>query len=237
MARLKQHMESEGTADDAHSLNHQLTEIYRLLFTSYGPQHWWPAYTPFEVIVGAILTQSAAWGNVEKAISNLKQARVMDPASLRKLPLDQLAKLIYPSGYYNAKALKLKSFVEHLEEAHRDSLEKLFTLDILRLRSELLDIHGIGPETADSIILYAARKPIFVIDAYTRRILTRLGLGPSVDNYSAFQALFMDNLPADEKLFNEYHALLVRHGKGICKKTPLCEQCCLNGSCIYLTKK
>ena len=214
-------------------LSQRLTEIYRLLFARYGPQHWWPADTPFEVIVGAILTQSAAWVNVEKAISNLKQARVMTPASFRKLPLSKLAKLIYPSGYYNAKALKLKSFVEHLEEAHQDSLEKLFSLDILRLRSELLNIHGIGPETADSIILYAAHKPMFVIDAYTRRILTRLGLSPSRDNYSAFQALFMGNLPADEKLFNEYHALLVRHGKEVCKKSPICEKCCLRRLCPY----
>jgi endonuclease-3 related protein len=233
MARLKQHAESEGTADYAYSLNHRLTEIYRLLLVSYGPQHWWPADTPFEVIVGAILTQSAGWGNVEKAISNLKQARVMTPASLRKLPLDKLAKLIYPSGYYNAKALKLKAFVEHLKEAHQDSLEKLFSLDIIRLRSELLNIHGIGPETADSIILYAAHKPIFVIDAYTRRILSRLWLSPSRDDYPAFQALFMDNLPADEKLFNEYHALLVRHGKKVCKKTPLCDNCCLRRICFY----
>jgi endonuclease-3 related protein len=233
MARLKQHTESEGTADDAHTLNHRLTEIYRLLLASYGPQHWWPADTPFEVIVGAILTQSAAWGNVEKAISNLKQARVMTSMSLRKLPLSKLAKLIYPSGYYNAKALKLKSFVEHLEEAHQDSLERFFLLDILRLRSELLNIHGIGPETADSIILYAAHKPMFVIDAYTRRILTRLGLNPLSDNYSAFQALFMGNLPADEKLFNEYHALLVRHGKEVCKKVPLCSNCCLKNFCLY----
>ena len=231
MARLKQHAESEGTEDDARYLNHRLTEIYRLLFGRYGPQHWWPADTPFEVIVGAILTQSAAWGNVEKAISNLKQARVMTPASLRQLPLGKLANLIYPSGYYNAKALKLKSFVEHLEEAHEDSLEKLFSLDILRLRSELLNIHGIGPETADSIILYAAHKSIFVIDAYTRRILSRLGLSPSKDNYSAFQALFMDNLPADEKLFNEYHALFVRHGKEVCRKVPLCDRCCLSNLC------
>ena len=214
-------------------LSQRLTEIYRLLFARYGPQHWWPADTPFEVIVGAILTQSAAWGNVEKAISNLKQARVMTPASFRKLPLSKLAKLIYPSGYYNAKALKLKSFVEHLEEAHQDSLEKLFSLDILRLRNELLNIHGIGPETADSIILYAAHKPMFVIDAYTRRILTRLGLSPSRDNYSAFQALFMGNLPADEKLFNEYHALLVRHGKEVCKKVPLCSNCHLRQLCPY----
>lgn len=233
MARLKHYTESEGTAHIAYSLNRQLTEIYRLLLARYGPQHWWPGDTPFEVIVGAILTQSAAWANVEKAISNLKRAGAMTPASLRRLPLDKLAKLIYPSGYYNAKALKLKSFVERLEEAHEDSLERLFSLDIHQLRSELLNIHGIGPETADSIILYAAYKPIFVIDAYTRRILTRLGFNPSSDNYSAFQEIFMDNLPADEKLFNEYHALLVRHGKEVCRKTPLCDNCCLRQLCLY----
>jgi endonuclease III related protein len=231
MARLKPHKEAISTARDICNLNQRLTEIYRLLFARYGTQHWWPADTPFEVIVGAILTQSAAWGNVEKAISNLKQARAMTPASLRRLPLSKLAKLIYPSGYYNAKALKLKSFVEHLEKAHQDSLERLFSLDILQLRSELLNIHGIGPETADSIILYAARKPLFVIDAYTRRIIARLGLSPSKDNYSAFQTLFMANLPADEKLFNEYHALLVRHGKEVCKKVPLCSDCCLRQHC------
>jgi endonuclease-3 related protein len=237
MAKLKQHTESEGTAHNARSLNQQLTEIYHLLLARYCPQHWWPADTAFEVIVGAILTQSAAWGNVEKAISNLKQAGAMTPESLRKLPLGRLAKLIYPSGYYNAKALKLKSFVGHLEEAHEDSLERLFSLDIHRLRSELLNIHGIGPETADSIILYAAHKPIFVIDAYSRRILSRLGLNPSMDNYSAFQAIFMGNLPADEKLFNEYHALLVRHSKEVCRKTPLCDDCCLRQLCLYYSTK
>ena len=210
-----------------------LTEIYRLLFTHYGPQHWWPADTTFEVMVGAILTQSAAWGNVEKAISNLKQSEALTPVSLRKLSIDELAKLIYPSGYYKAKALKLKKFVEHLEEAYQDSLDKLFSLDIPQLRNELLSIHGIGPETADSIILYAAHKPTFVIDAYTRRIISRLGLSPQRDDYAAFQALFMDNLPADEKLFNEYHALFVRHGKESCKKAPLCDHCCLKGLCLY----
>ena len=237
MIRLRKYKKSADTTRDAPSLNHQLTEIYHLLLARYGPQHWWPADTPFEVIVGAILTQSAAWGNVEKAISNLKQARAMSPTSFRKLPLDKLAKLIYPSGYYNAKALKLRSFVEHLEEAHEDSLDRLFSLNIQRLRSELLNIHGIGPETADSIILYAAHKPIFVIDAYTRRILSRLGLHPLRDNYPAFQAIFMGNLPANEKLFNEYHALLVRHGKEVCRKVTLCDNCCLKGSCIYPTKR
>ena len=233
MTRLRKHRISADTASDTRSINRRLNKIYRLLLARYGPQHWWPADTDFEVIVGAILTQSAAWGNVEKAISNLKQGQVMSPRSLRKLSSDKLAKLIYPSGYYNAKALKLKAFVKYLEEAYEDSLEKLFTLDIQRLRSELLNIHGIGPETADSIILYSAHKPIFVVDAYTRRILTRVGLNPLRDNYSDFQAIFMDNLPADEKLFNEYHALLVRHGKEVCKKVPLCEICCLKQLCLY----
>ncbi len=214
-------------------LGRQLAEVYRLLLNRYGPQHWWPADDPFEVIVGAILTQSAAWGNVEKAILNLKQAGALTPVSLRKLPLNELAGLVYPAGYYNAKALKIKSFVEHLWDAHQDSLEKLFSLDVPSLRRELLSIHGIGPETADSIILYAARKPVFVIDAYTRRILSRLGLSPPRNDYSAFQELFMENLPTEEKLFNEYHALLVRHGKEVCKKVPLCDRCCLGSICLY----
>ncbi len=213
------------------SVGRQLTEIYNLLLARYGSQHWWPGDTPFEVIVGAILTQSAAWGNVEKAIANLKKAGVLDPAPLRNLSLDELSRLIYPSGYYNAKALKLKAFVKYLGEVHEDSLESLFSLDISSLRNELLNIHGIGPETADSIILYAARKPIFVIDAYTRRIISRLGLKPAREDYSSYQALFMKNLPADEKLFNEYHALFVRHGKEVCKKKPICSKCCLSEIC------
>lgn len=225
--------ESDVSEGADRPLRQQLAEVYRLLLDRYGPQRWWPADAPFEVIVGAILTQSAAWGNVEKAIFNLKQAAALTPVSLRKLPLDELAELIYPSGYYNAKTLKIKSFVEHLGDAHQDSLEKLFSLDVPSLRRELLTIHGIGPETADSIILYAARKPIFVIDAYTRRILSRLGLSPPRNDYSAFQELFTQNLPTEEKLFNEYHALLVRHGKEVCKRVPLCDQCCLRSICLY----
>ena len=217
------------------SLERRLKEVYRLLFDRYGPQFWWPADSPFEVIVGAILTQSAAWGNVEKAILNLKQADALTPDSLRQLTLEALAGLVYPSGYYNAKALKLKSFVERLGDAHGDSLERLFSMDVPGLRRELLSIHGIGPETADSIILYAARKPVFVIDAYTRRIVRRLGIGPHRDDYEAFQVLFMRNLPVDERLFNEYHALLVRHGKEVCRKVPVCEGCCLKHLCSYVS--
>jgi endonuclease-3 related protein len=207
-----------------------LEEIYQPLLSHYGPQHWWPADEPFEVIVGAILTQNTNWGNVEKAISNLRQYEALNPSTLRQLPSEQLAELIHPSGYYQNKARKLKAFAERLA-CYGDSLERLFALDTGQLRSELLSIYGIGEETADSIILYAARKPVFVIDAYTRRILCRLGLSPTRDSYAAFQELFMDNLPHDEGLYNEYHALLVRHGKEVCRKLPLCPRCCLSSLC------
>ena len=208
-----------------------LLEIYHRLLDHYGPQHWWPADEPFEVIIGAILTQSTAWGNVEKAISNLKAEGALSPASLRQLSFKELSRLIYPSGYYQAKARKIKSLVHWLGEHYEDDLQRLFNLDTPLLREELLKVHGIGEETADSIILYAARKPVFVIDAYTRRILSRLGFKPSGNSYTALQKLFMDCLPQDEALFNEYHALLVRHGKETCQKHPLCERCCLKNLC------
>jgi len=197
----------------------------------YGPQNWWPAQEPFEVIVGAILTQSAAWGNVEKAIANLKSAKALSPGVLRRLPLSELARLIRPCGYYNAKALKLKSFAYWLGNHYTDDLNQLLATDTHDLRQQLLSIHGIGQETADSIILYAANKPIFVIDAYTRRIINRIGLAPDNNSYTAYQAFFMDNLPTDTQLFNEYHALLVCLAKNACRSRPLCQQCCLNNIC------
>jgi len=199
----------------------------------YGPQHWWPAQEPFEVIVGAILTQSAAWGNVEKAIANLKAAKALSPNTLRQLSLYEVATIIRPCGYYNAKALKLKSFAHWLGEYYNDNLSELFANNIDPLRQQLLSIHGIGQETADSIILYAANKPIFVIDAYTRRIINRISLAPDSNSYTAYQALFMDNLPTDTRLFNEYHALLVRLAKDVCRKHPLCQQCCLSNICHF----
>jgi len=199
----------------------------------YGPQYWWPAQEPFEIIVGAILTQSAAWGNVEKAIANLKSAKALSPEALRRLTLSQVAGLIRPCGYYNAKALKLKSFAHWLGEYYNDDLSKLFTNNTDHLRQQLLSVHGIGQETADSIILYAANKPIFVIDAYTRRIINRIGLAPDSNSYPAYQNLFMHNLPADAQLFNEYHALLVCLGKRVCRNHPLCHQCCLNSICHF----
>jgi endonuclease-3 related protein len=213
---------------DAQNLKRILPNIYQHLFTKYGPQHWWPAEEPFEVIVGAILTQSAAWTNVEKAIKNLKQAGVLKPDALRKLPQDKLAELIHACGYYNAKTRKLKAFMEWFGERYNDNLNKLFAEDTGELRKQLLVIYGVGEETADAILLYAGNKPVFVIDAYTRRIMGRAEITPQKDRYAGWQKLFMDNLKADATLFNEYHALLVKLGKEVCRTRPLCRQCCLN---------
>jgi len=214
------------------AINQTLLNIYHRLMAHYGPQHWWPAREPFEVIVGAILTQSAAWINVEKAIANLKAAGALSPVALRQLPRSEVARLIHSCGYYNAKAQKLKAFAHWLGEQYDDSLTRLFAVSINRLRQQLLAVYGIGEETADSIILYAANKPTFVIDAYTRRIINRLGLTPHNKSYAAYQSLFMANLPADTRLFNEYHALLVCLAKNVCQPHPLCQQCCLNAADI-----
>jgi endonuclease-3 related protein len=210
------------------ALNKVLPDIYQKLFKRFGPQHWWPAEEPFEVIVGAILTQSTAWTNVDKAITNLKSAGKLSPRTLRLLPEAELAALIHPCGYYNVKARKLKAFVNWFGEQHGDSLQKLFSGEISHVRHQLLQVYGIGEETADSIILYAGNRPIFVIDAYTHRIIDRLGLAPEMKSYAAYQALFMSHLPPEVSLFNEYHALLVKLGKEHCRKRPLCEGCALN---------
>jgi endonuclease-3 related protein len=205
-----------------------LTDTYRRLLVRYGPQHWWPAREPFEVITGAILTQSTAWTNVEKAIANLKAAGKLSPRALRKLSEAELAGLIRPCGYYNVKARKLKAFVNWLGGHHSDNLDRVFKNDTEDLRKELLDIYGVGEETADAIMLYAGNKPAFVIDAYTRRIIDRMDLTPTRHDYASYRKIFTTNLPEDARLFNEYHALLVRHAKEVCRKDPLCEFCCLN---------
>ena len=212
-------------------ISQKLQDIYHRLMDCYGPQHWWPAEEPFEMIVGAILTQATAWSNVEKAITSLKAARALSPEALRRLPLPELAALIHPCLYYNAKALKLKSLAHWLGDRYQDDLDRLFANNIDDLRRQLLSIHGIGQETADSIILYGASKPIFVIDAYTRRILSRIGLAPETSSYTAYQTLFMHGLPTDSELFQEYHALLVCLAKHVCRSRPLCQQCCLNDIC------
>ena len=209
-----------------------ISEIYTRLFACFSPQHWWPGDTPFEVMVGAILTQSASWHNVEIAIDSLKQAGMLSPKALRELPLAKLAGYVHSSGYYNAKAKKLKALVQWLGR-YEDDIAKAFTGELDDKRNELLNIHGIGPETADSILLYAVGKPVFVIDAYSRRIIERIGIAPQKDNYTAYQRLFMSNLEQDARLFNEYHALLVKLGKDMCRKKPLCRLCCLKDVCTY----
>ena len=209
----------------------RLLAVYQRLLQRYGPQHWWPGETPFEVIIGAILTQSAAWTNVDKALANLKEARVFSPRALRELPLEELASLLRPSGYFNAKARKVRAFVEHLGAHYGDDLDAFLGQDVETLRGELLSIYGIGEETADDILLYAADKPSFVIDAYTRRILGRLEVTPELDTYGAWRAIFHHALPPDVSLYNEYHALLVAHGKETCRKTPRCQGCCLLALC------
>jgi endonuclease-3 related protein len=213
------------------SLKNLLEEIYRRLFEKYGPQHWWPGETPFEVMVGAILTQSAAWKNVETAITSLKTAGLLSPEALRGKAPEEIAPLIRSAVYYNVKARKLKALVEYIGNACDDYLDRLFEKGTGRLRDELLAVWGVGEETADSILLYAANKPVFVIDAYTRRIMSRIGIQPESDTYSDWQSLFMKNLPSDTALFNEYHALLVRLGKETCRPKPLCSSCPLSEIC------
>lgn len=202
-----------------------LLKIYDRLHKTYGPQHWWPGDTPFEIIVGAILTQNTNWGNVEKAIINLKAEGILSPEGLRDVNHNHLAMLIRPSGYFNIKAGRLKHFIEYLFKRHGGSLKKMFSLDLKQLRHELLEVKGIGPETADSILLYAGGYPVFVVDAYTVRIFQRLGILTEEVTYHETQELFMDSLPHDTKMFNEYHALIVRLGKELCRPRPKCEKC------------
>ncbi len=212
----------------------RLLAFYAALYRGFGPQGWWPARTRFEVIVGAILTQNTSWANVEKAIRALKAERRLTPERMQGLGTKGLSRLIRPAGYFNVKAKRLKGFLRHLYERHDGSLGRFLNQDPGPLREELLGIYGIGPETADSILLYAARAPEFVVDAYTRRIFARHGLVDDHATYDELKALFMENLKPDAGLYNEYHALLVRAGKDFCKtKEPRCGPCPLGG---FLTK-
>ena len=208
-----------------------LLDIYRRLHARYGPQHWWPGESQLEIILGAILTQAAAWTNVEKALANLKAAGLLSTQALRDIPEDELATMLRPSGYFNAKARKVQAFIDHLWDNHGGDLDSLLSGEALDLRLELLSIHGIGEETADDVILYAAGKTSFVVDTYTRRIFKRLGLAPGSDSYRAYQGLFHQGLPQDAPLYNEYHALLDRHAKETCKVEPRCGGCCLLDLC------
>lgn len=213
-----------------------LLEIYRRLMARYGSQQWWPGETPFEVMVGAVLTQQAAWVNVELAIANLKAAGALSPEALRRLPAPELSSLVRPAIYHNAKTKKLKALVNWLGDFYSNDLDRLFSQQTQTLRRELLGVYGIGEETADSIILYAAGKPVFVVDAYTRRIMVRLGLVPEGISYRACQSLFMANLSADTQMFNEYHALLVQLGKTVCRPQPLHGECCLAEICLSASR-
>ncbi len=206
-------------------ITEQLTEIYQLLFDRFGPQSWWPGETQFEIITGAILTQNTSWANVEKAIKNLKSAHLLTPEKLCHLDVSQLAELIRPAGYYNIKASRLKSFLSWLFNNYDGQLQNLENLDTDRLRAELLAVKGIGPETADSVLLYAFDRPVFVADAYTARVAVRHGLIEPDADYEQLRELFQSNLPQKPQLFNEFHALLVKVGKEFCRPKAKCSGC------------
>ena len=204
-----------------------LTKFYELAFERFGPQHWWPGETQFEIITGAILTQNTSWANVEKAIANLKSGDLLTTEKLYHFDLSHLAELIRPAGYYNIKAKRLKNFVNWLFDNYNGKLTNLESVDTDQLRAELLTIKGVGPETADSILLYAFDRPVFVVDAYTARIAFRHGLIEQDADYEQLRELFQSNLLQDTQLFNEYHALLVRVGKEFCKTKANCPACLL----------
>lgn len=203
-----------------------LTEAYRRLFDAFGPQHWWPGETPFEVIVGAVLTQNTNWRNVERAIHNLREADLLEPRSLYDVPVEELEELIQPAGYFRVKARRLRSLLIFLIEQYDGSLEAMFRTELSELRERLLGVHGIGPETADSILLYAGGLPSFVVDTYTHRVFARHGwIGFDAD-YHQIQDYAQGALPQEVSLYNEYHALLVRVGKDYCRKSkPKCDEC------------
>ena len=206
-------------------MSERIRQIYQHLFAYFGPQHWWPGDTPLEIMVGAVLTQNTNWENVEKAIANLRDADLLDLRRLAETSTGMLAELIRPSGYYNLKAARLHNLLRAITAEH-ESLESFFATDHHQLREELLAVKGIGPETADSILLYAAEKPAFVIDAYTHRLLLRHELIWEESDYYEMQELFTGSLPEEVALYNEFHALIVRVGKEFCRKSkPRCPQC------------
>jgi endonuclease-3 related protein len=209
-------------------------QVFNRLHRAYGPQHWWPAETPFEVMVGAVLTQNTAWSNVERAIANLQANHSLSPEAIVKAPPKRLAAWLQPSGYFNIKAKRLKNFCRWY--VAQGGFEVLAQWDTHALRNGLLAVNGVGPETADDMLLYAFARPVFVIDAYTRRLFSRLGLVDGEEGYEHLRATFEAKLPADVSLFNEYHALIVQHAKVACKKRPTCAGCCLARTCPARTR-
>ena len=206
-----------------------LVEIYERLLRTVGPRHWWPGESPFEVIVGAILTQNTSWTNVEKAIENLKGMGILSPSGIKGIGRDELAQVIRPSGFYRLKANRLKRFVQFFYEEFDGDMRLMKSQDLVSLRERLLKVDGIGPETADSIILYALEKPIFVVDGYTRRVFSRHNLISEKWSYEEVQRMVMGELGRDVGVYNEFHALLVFLGKHWCRRVPRCHGCPLEG--------
>jgi endonuclease-3 related protein len=207
------------------SLPNILTDMYRRLLSAYGPQHWWPADTALEVIVGAVLTQNTSWHAVEKAVARIKDRGLLSIPALHRTPVDELSHLVRPTGYFRLKARRLKNLIELLIVEYSGDLEQMGKLPTVQLRDKLLAVNGIGPETADSILLYAFRRPVFVVDAYTLRVVSRHHLILPKAAYGELQGLFTAHLPPDEAVFNEFHALLVQVGKRHCRRTPSCPGC------------
>lgn len=204
----------------------QLLQAYERLAQAFGPQQWWPGESPFEIMVGAVLVQNTAWRNVERAIANLREAGLLQPRALYALPPAELAELIRPAGYYQVKTRRLRNLLTFLIDEYDGSLDNMFATDLATLREQLLAIHGIGPETADAILLYAGGLPTFVVDTYAHRVLARHGWAGYEAGDHEIQDQFQSELPADAQLYNEYHALLVRLGKEYCRRTaPKCDAC------------
>ena len=203
------------------------------MFDVYGVKFWWSADSILEVAVGAILTQNTMWSNVEKAINNLKDANVLNFKKLTLLPDEKLAELIYPSGYYNIKAKRIKSFLGYLKQI--GGIGNLKKMELQQARKGLLSVNGIGPETADDILLYGLNLPVFVIDVYTRRILQRINFISGNEDYEYLRSVLESNLPRKTDVYKEYHALFVEHAKQVCKKKPDCEKCCLGNYCPGLS--
>lgn len=227
---MKNERKSQKTTD-------QLSEIYSLLFEKYGDQNWWPAKTQFEVIVGAVLTQFIAWSNVVKAIDNIEKTGLLDVQKLYECDIELVKELIRPAGFFNRKAVILKAVLAFLVEEYGGDLNKMFQTPLDVLREKLIKVRGIGPETADSILLYAGYKRIFVVDTYTIRVFTRLGLLNGDEKYHEVQAFFMKHIPHEVALYNQFHALIVKLGSNCCSgKKPKCGSCVLNGRCKYIEK-
>jgi len=212
--------------------------VYKKLMCTYGPQHWWPGETAFEIMIGAVLTQNTSWVNVERAIANLNKQKALNAAKIVAMPHNRLAMLLKPVGYFNVKATRLKNFCNWYQL--QGGLRKLQNVPTQKLRSMLLSVNGVGPETADDILLYAFNRPVFVIDAYTRRLFLRMGMINGDESYEVLRALFENKLARVKgrlSLFNEYHALIVHHAKYFCRTKPLCRECCLRRDCISAAKQ